>query len=168
MAILEDLHEEDHFALLQFDSDVLSWKKSLTKATKQNVAEAKDYARSIRDNGGQDNKKFNVSHSLNFITELNNWQFAYFVLFCQATNINQAMLNGINMLKRDRQANRLPERSIDMIILLTDGMPNFGKSFHTAASKSVYISQTFFTNLHCENSDLAWNCKWQTEILRIK
>ncbi|XP_027859388.1 inter-alpha-trypsin inhibitor heavy chain H3a isoform X1 [Xiphophorus couchianus] len=95
VAILEDLHEEDHFALLQFDSDVLSWKESLTKATKQNVAEAKDYARSIQDNG--------------------------------ATNINQAMLDGINMLKRDRQANRLPERSIDMVILLTDGMPNFGE-----------------------------------------
>uniref|UniRef100_A0A096LWR8 Inter-alpha-trypsin inhibitor heavy chain H3 n=1 Tax=Poecilia formosa TaxID=48698 RepID=A0A096LWR8_POEFO len=92
VAILEDLHEDDHFALIQFDSAILSWKESLTKATKENVAEAKNYARSIRDNG--------------------------------ATDINQAVLDGVEMLKRDRQANRLPERSVDMIILLTDGMPN--------------------------------------------
>ncbi|MEQ2160283.1 hypothetical protein GOODEAATRI_032028, partial [Goodea atripinnis] len=43
------------------------------------------------------------------------------------TDINSAMLEGINMLIKDRQENRLPERSIDMIILLTDGMPNSGK-----------------------------------------
>ncbi|XP_008407819.1 inter-alpha-trypsin inhibitor heavy chain H3a isoform X2 [Poecilia reticulata] len=96
VAILEDLHEEDHFALIQFDSAILSWKESLTKATKENVAEAKNYGRSIRDNG--------------------------------ATDINQAVLDGVKMLKRDRQENRLPERSIDMIILLTDGMPNSGVS----------------------------------------
>ncbi|XP_014864919.1 PREDICTED: inter-alpha-trypsin inhibitor heavy chain H3-like isoform X1 [Poecilia mexicana] len=96
VAILEDLHEDDHFALIQFDSVILSWKESLTKATKENVAEAKNYARSIRDNG--------------------------------ATDINQAVLDGVEMLKRDRQANRLPERSVDMIILLTDGMPNSGVS----------------------------------------
>ncbi|KAM4740184.1 inter-alpha-trypsin inhibitor heavy chain H3a [Anableps anableps] len=96
VTILEDLHEDDHFALLQFDTTVLSWKKSLTKATKDNVTEAKAYARQIRDNGG--------------------------------TDINTAVLQAIDMLIRDRQANRLPERSIDMIILLTDGMPNSGES----------------------------------------
>ncbi|XP_047202366.1 inter-alpha-trypsin inhibitor heavy chain H3-like isoform X1 [Girardinichthys multiradiatus] len=96
LAILEDLNEGDHFALIEFDSSVSSWKESLTKATKESVAEAKIYVRNIVDRG--------------------------------ATDINSAMLEGINMLIKDRQENRLPERSIDMIILLTDGMPNSGES----------------------------------------
>lgn len=32
------------------------------------------------------------------------------------------------MLKEDRKAKKLPERSIDMIILLTDGDPTSGES----------------------------------------
>lgn len=31
------------------------------------------------------------------------------------------------MLVKDRKEKKLPERSIDMIILLTDGMPNSGE-----------------------------------------
>uniref|UniRef100_A0A3Q2QCF4 Inter-alpha-trypsin inhibitor heavy chain H3 n=1 Tax=Fundulus heteroclitus TaxID=8078 RepID=A0A3Q2QCF4_FUNHE len=92
LKILPDLHEEDYFALIQFDTRILSWKDSLTKATKENVAAAMDYVRTIVDSGG--------------------------------TDINAAMLQAINMLVKDRQGNFLPERSIDMIILLTDGMPN--------------------------------------------
>ncbi|XP_044205585.1 inter-alpha-trypsin inhibitor heavy chain H3-like [Thunnus albacares] len=37
------------------------------------------------------------------------------------TIINNAVLRGVNMLVKDRQENKLPEGSIDMIILLTDG-----------------------------------------------
>lgn len=51
-AILKDLHAEDHFALIVFDSVILTWKNSLTKATTENVSEAIDYVRKIRDNGG--------------------------------------------------------------------------------------------------------------------
>ncbi|XP_062271483.1 inter-alpha-trypsin inhibitor heavy chain H3-like [Scomber scombrus] len=96
LAILQDLHEEDHFALIQFDDTISPWKESLTKATKENVAEAMVYVRSIRDNGG--------------------------------TNINDAVLRGVNMILQDRQEDRLPKGSVDMIILLTDGMPNSGES----------------------------------------
>lgn len=49
-------------------------------------------------------------------------------------------MRGINMLIQDRQAKRLPERSTDMIILLTDGSPNSGKHadcFHTKRRKTV-------------------------------
>lgn len=35
------------------------------------------------------------------------------------------------MLRKDREDKKLPERSIDMIILLTDGMPNSGMSVHS-------------------------------------
>uniref|UniRef100_A0A8C6VWQ7 Inter-alpha-trypsin inhibitor heavy chain H3 n=1 Tax=Nothobranchius furzeri TaxID=105023 RepID=A0A8C6VWQ7_NOTFU len=96
LAILQDLHQEDYFAVILFDNVVNCWKESLTKATKENVAEAMEYVKGIRDEG--------------------------------TTNINSAMLRGINMLVQDRQDNHLPEKSMDMIILLTDGMPNDGES----------------------------------------
>ncbi|XP_070708560.1 inter-alpha-trypsin inhibitor heavy chain H3-like [Pempheris klunzingeri] len=95
LAILKDIHVEDHFGLIQFDNRIESWKKSLTKATQENVAEAMVYVRAIQDLG--------------------------------STNINDAVLRAVNMLVKDRQNKILPERSIDMIILLTDGMPNDGE-----------------------------------------
>lgn len=49
------------------------------------------------------------------------------IVFLLGTNINDAVLKGVNMLIHDRQGKILPERSIDMIILLTDGMPNYGE-----------------------------------------
>ncbi|XP_044029750.1 inter-alpha-trypsin inhibitor heavy chain H3-like isoform X2 [Siniperca chuatsi] len=96
LEILKDLHEEDYFALIQFDDQIVSWKKSLTKATKENVSQAMVYVQQIRHHG--------------------------------ATNINDAVLRAVDMLVKDRQEKKLPERSIDMIILLTDGMPNSGVS----------------------------------------
>ncbi|XP_078023563.1 inter-alpha-trypsin inhibitor heavy chain H3-like [Epinephelus lanceolatus] len=96
LAILKDLHEEDHFALIPFDSNVEFWRESLTKATKENVAEAMTYVRGIHDRG--------------------------------STNMNDALLRGAEMLVKDRQEKKLPERSVDMIILLTDGMPDGGRS----------------------------------------
>lgn len=51
-AILNDLHKEDHFALVVFDDKILTWRPSLTKATKENVSAAIDYVREINDKGG--------------------------------------------------------------------------------------------------------------------
>ncbi|XP_075951955.1 inter-alpha-trypsin inhibitor heavy chain H3-like [Anarhichas minor] len=96
VAILKDLHEEDHFALVLFDDEITTWKDSLTKATKGNVEKAIAYIRKLRDNG--------------------------------STNINDAVLRAVSMLERERRDKNLPERSADMIILLTDGMPNSGES----------------------------------------
>ncbi|XP_071351221.1 inter-alpha-trypsin inhibitor heavy chain H3-like [Trachinotus anak] len=96
LAILKDIHEEDYFALIQFDHVITTWRDSLSKATKGNVDEAMDYVRGIRDNGG--------------------------------TDINAAVLKGVDMLVKDRLEKKLPERSVDMIVLLTDGMPNSGES----------------------------------------
>ncbi|KAM4613716.1 inter-alpha-trypsin inhibitor heavy chain H3-like [Polymixia lowei] len=96
LAILKDLHQADYFALITFYDTIVTWKDSLTKATKKHVAEAMKYVRNIRDNGG--------------------------------TNINDAVLRAVNMLVKDRQDKKLPERNMDMIILLTDGMPNSGVS----------------------------------------
>lgn len=44
-----------------------------------------------------------------------------------ATNLNGALLKGVKMLKKQRKQRKLPVRSSDMIILLTDGMPNYGE-----------------------------------------
>ncbi|KAM9362164.1 inter-alpha-trypsin inhibitor heavy chain H3-like [Symphorus nematophorus] len=96
LAILKDLHEEDYFGLIQFDSSIDPWQESLTIANKENVAQAMVYVQNIEARG--------------------------------ATDINGAVLTGVKMLVKDRQDKKLPERSIDMIILLTDGMPNSGES----------------------------------------
>ncbi|KAL7408321.1 hypothetical protein ABVT39_021607 [Epinephelus coioides] len=96
VAILKDLHEEDHFAFILFDNDIITWKDSLTKATKGNVTAAITYIKKLRDSG--------------------------------STNINDAVLRAVSMLRGERERKNLPERSADMIILLTDGMPNSGES----------------------------------------
>uniref|UniRef100_A0AAZ1XXW8 Inter-alpha-trypsin inhibitor heavy chain 3 n=1 Tax=Oreochromis aureus TaxID=47969 RepID=A0AAZ1XXW8_OREAU len=96
LAILQQVHEDDHFAIILFDTVIETWKDSLTKATKENIIEAMDYIRRIDSRG--------------------------------ATNINDAVLKAVNMLVKDRRMERLPERSADMIILLTDGMPNEGEN----------------------------------------
>ncbi|CAJ1051409.1 inter-alpha-trypsin inhibitor heavy chain H3-like isoform X1 [Xyrichtys novacula] len=96
VAILKDLHEEDHFALILFDTGIQTWRDSLTKASKGNVSKATAYIKKLRERG--------------------------------STNINDAVLRAVNMLKEERKNKNLPERSADMIILLTDGMPNSGES----------------------------------------
>uniref|UniRef100_A0A672I1N9 Inter-alpha-trypsin inhibitor heavy chain H3 n=1 Tax=Salarias fasciatus TaxID=181472 RepID=A0A672I1N9_SALFA len=97
LAILKDLDEEDHFALVPFDTVTEVWKESLTKATKQNVSDAMNYIKTIDARG--------------------------------STRMTSGVTKGIDMLKKARQENRLPERSTDMIILLTDGMPDHGLSY---------------------------------------
>ncbi|XP_047439700.1 inter-alpha-trypsin inhibitor heavy chain H3-like [Mugil cephalus] len=51
VSILNDLHEDDHFAIILFDDKVQYWKNSLTAATKTNVLEAIDYVRKLRESG---------------------------------------------------------------------------------------------------------------------
>uniref|UniRef100_A0A3Q1EED8 Inter-alpha-trypsin inhibitor heavy chain H3 n=1 Tax=Acanthochromis polyacanthus TaxID=80966 RepID=A0A3Q1EED8_9TELE len=105
LAILKDLHEEDYFALIPFDSSIEPWKESLIKATKGNVAEAMAYVKKINDRG--------------------------------ATDINGAVLRGVEMLVQGKQSKTLPDRSVDMIILLTDGMPNVGVSDTSVIQQNV-------------------------------
>ncbi|KAF6099588.1 inter-alpha-trypsin inhibitor heavy chain 3 [Phyllostomus discolor] len=44
------------------------------------------------------------------------------------TNINDGLLRGINMLKKAREENIVPERSTSIVIMLTDGDANVGES----------------------------------------
>ncbi|XP_051931896.1 inter-alpha-trypsin inhibitor heavy chain H3a [Hippocampus zosterae] len=95
-AILQDLKEDDYFAIVPFDHEIIWWKETLTKATKENVTQAMAYVKELRPLGG--------------------------------TDINGALLRGVRMLLTDRAEKRIPERSINMIVLLTDGMPNNGET----------------------------------------
>ncbi|XP_038553895.1 LOW QUALITY PROTEIN: inter-alpha-trypsin inhibitor heavy chain H3-like [Micropterus salmoides] len=116
-AILKDLHEEDHFALILFDNNIITWKDSLTKATEENVSEAIAYIRKLRDNG--------------------------------STNINDAVLRAVSMLVTERKHKNLPERSTDMIILLTDGMPNSGESNPLRIQENVHSAIGGNMALYC-------------------
>lgn len=53
LAILQQVHEDDHFAIILFDSVIETWKDSLTKATKENITEAMDYIRRMRSRGSK-------------------------------------------------------------------------------------------------------------------
>ncbi|XP_034726552.1 inter-alpha-trypsin inhibitor heavy chain H3-like [Etheostoma cragini] len=117
LTILEDLSEEDHFALIQFDNNIESWRESLSKATKENLAAGLDYVRTISARA--------------------------------TTDINGAVLKGVDMLVKDRQEKRLPEKSIDMIILLTDGMPNSGESHPPKIQKNIHSAMGGNMSLFC-------------------
>ncbi|XP_039519163.1 inter-alpha-trypsin inhibitor heavy chain H3 isoform X2 [Pimephales promelas] len=48
MTILSELHEEDYFGLVTFDDVIESWRPSLSKATPENVKEAKEFVQTIK------------------------------------------------------------------------------------------------------------------------
>ncbi|KAK2534297.1 Itih4 [Columba guinea] len=93
LKILQDLHPEDHFSFIIFNSKVVEWKSSLLQATAENVASATGFMRTLSASGG--------------------------------TDINRALLTAVSLLDK---AEKLPERSVSMIILLTDGQPTSGES----------------------------------------
>ncbi|KAB5536863.1 hypothetical protein PHYPO_G00112210 [Pangasianodon hypophthalmus] len=52
LTILSDLHEDDHFALVTFSSDIDAWRPSLSRATEENVKEAEAFVKTIIASGG--------------------------------------------------------------------------------------------------------------------
>lgn len=52
IAILQQLHEEDHFGIIVFSSNIVFWKARPVKATKENLSEAVEYVRRITVSGG--------------------------------------------------------------------------------------------------------------------
>lgn len=125
MAILQQLHEEDYFDIILFGSVNVFWKKKPVKATKENLSEALEYARNIGINGGLKDGlscvMSTVLHPHKLLCMI--WR----VSFPLGTNINDAVLAAVSELVTAREQGDLPERSIDMVILLTDGMPNEGQ-----------------------------------------
>ncbi|XP_006892298.1 PREDICTED: inter-alpha-trypsin inhibitor heavy chain H3 isoform X2 [Elephantulus edwardii] len=51
LKILEDIKEEDYLNFILFSGDVTTWKDSLVQATPENLQKAKEFVRSIRDQG---------------------------------------------------------------------------------------------------------------------
>ncbi|NXG82710.1 ITIH3 inhibitor, partial [Stercorarius parasiticus] len=98
LKILQDLRLEDHFSFITFNRKVVEWKSSLLQATAENVASAAGFVQTLSASGG-------TEHHL----------VAY---------INRALLTAVSVLDK---AERLPERSVSMIILLTDGQPTSGE-----------------------------------------
>ncbi|XP_058647943.1 inter-alpha-trypsin inhibitor heavy chain H3 [Onychostoma macrolepis] len=47
MTILSELHEDDYFGLVTFDDTIESWRPFLSKATPENVTEAKEFVKTI-------------------------------------------------------------------------------------------------------------------------
>lgn len=53
LTILSDLHEEDYFGLVLFDDEIQPWRPSLSKATEDNVAAAKEFVETIKERGSK-------------------------------------------------------------------------------------------------------------------
>lgn len=52
LTILQQVHDEDHFGIILFDSYIEIWKESLIQATEENINAAMDYIRTIATRGG--------------------------------------------------------------------------------------------------------------------
>ncbi|XP_041748340.2 inter-alpha-trypsin inhibitor heavy chain H3 [Coregonus clupeaformis] len=61
----------------------------------------------------------NVSEAQKFVKEIDDRG---------VTNINDAVMKAVDMIMKDIQDKKVPEKSVSMVILLTDGMPNSGES----------------------------------------
>ena len=53
LTILSDLNEDDYFGLVLFDDEIEQWRPSLTKATEDYVATAKEFVKTIEDRGSE-------------------------------------------------------------------------------------------------------------------
>ncbi|KAJ0068846.1 hypothetical protein NL108_012088, partial [Boleophthalmus pectinirostris] len=65
------------------------------------------------------------------------------------TNINDAVLKAVEMLHTARKNEKLPQRSADAIMLLTDGMPNSGESNPAMIQKNVQNAISGNMSLYC-------------------
>ena len=52
-SILSDIHPEDYFGIILFDNQIIPWKDFLTKATEENLAEAIQYVKGIKERGSR-------------------------------------------------------------------------------------------------------------------
>ncbi|MGH0150345.1 UNVERIFIED_CONTAM: hypothetical protein FKN15_051143 [Acipenser sinensis] len=64
LKILEDIHEDDHFGLITFDSEVSTWKSTLVQATPKMVQQAKTFVGRITDRGGERRNGAEPLHSV--------------------------------------------------------------------------------------------------------
>ncbi|XP_039627081.1 inter-alpha-trypsin inhibitor heavy chain H3-like [Polypterus senegalus] len=117
LVIMDDVHGEDYFNIIMFDHDIRPWKKTLVKATSENIQEAKETIKKIEPRG--------------------------------STDINEAILDAVNILKDSRKMQQLPENSVSMIILLTDGDPTSGEVNKNKIQENIKNAIAGEINLYC-------------------
>ncbi|XP_041638338.1 inter-alpha-trypsin inhibitor heavy chain H3-like [Cheilinus undulatus] len=66
-----------------------------------------------------------------------------------STNMRDAMIKGVEILITDRREKRIPERSVDMIIALTDGMPDGGRSSLGVIQENVRSASGGNISVYC-------------------
>ncbi|XP_041836026.1 inter-alpha-trypsin inhibitor heavy chain H3-like isoform X3 [Melanotaenia boesemani] len=99
-----------------------------------------------------DDKVIQWQDSLTKATEENVSEAIHFVRRIKAghvTDINSAVLKAVDLLKRERQDKKVPERSFDLIILLTDGMPNRGVTNTRTIQQNVHSAIAGKMSLFC-------------------
>lgn len=118
IAILQQLHEEDHFGIIVFSSNVVYWKDRPVKATKENLSEAVEYVRQITEAGGsKDDSGFVinaifVAHSL---TASSGW-----VCFFPSSNQHQRCSLGSSITTGQSEGAGKPPREKHRHDYLTD------------------------------------------------
>uniref|UniRef100_A0A8C4T4A3 Inter-alpha-trypsin inhibitor heavy chain H3 n=1 Tax=Erpetoichthys calabaricus TaxID=27687 RepID=A0A8C4T4A3_ERPCA len=117
LVIMDDVHEDDYFNIITFDHDIRPWKKTLVKATSENIQEAKEIIKKIEPRG--------------------------------TTDINEAILDAVNILKDSKKMQQLPENRVSMIILLTDGDPTSGEVNKNKIQENVKNAIAGEINLYC-------------------
>ncbi|XP_072277336.1 inter-alpha-trypsin inhibitor heavy chain H3-like [Pyxicephalus adspersus] len=105
LKILNDTAEHDYFNFIVFDTDIIVWRDSMVKATPENLKQAKQFVRNIKDGG--------------------------------ATNINDPTLKAVELLNNAYDLKQVPDKSVSLIILLTDGEANSGESNPSRIQENV-------------------------------
>jgi len=131
--ILDDMTEDDYFSILTFNYDVQIWSsdeiipidKSLDPSS-QNIMQA------TRNN-------LDVAIAFTNSLEANG-----------GTNINDAMLRGLELAKENMETEGLlPENTQSMIVFLTDGVPTSGVTFKPTIKSNIVEANDQNMPLHC-------------------
>ncbi|XP_014022051.2 inter-alpha-trypsin inhibitor heavy chain H3 isoform X2 [Salmo salar] len=65
------------------------------------------------------------------------------------TNINDAVMKAVDMIMKGKRDKNVPERSVSMVILMTDGMPNSGESSVPQIQENVLLAMGGNMTLFC-------------------
>jgi len=117
--ILDDMTESDYFSIIVFSSGVHTW----TSPEQESLD---------KDQGGDPQviqaTKHNKNIAINYVNDLQEGG---------GTNINEAMIAGIDLAEMATKQELLPRNTKSMLIFLTDGMPTVGESNSRNIRKNV-------------------------------
>uniref|UniRef100_A0A8C7TQD3 Inter-alpha-trypsin inhibitor heavy chain H3 n=1 Tax=Oncorhynchus mykiss TaxID=8022 RepID=A0A8C7TQD3_ONCMY len=76
-------------------------------------------------------------------------QFIQGITVSGTTNINDAVMKAVDMIMKGKRDKKVPERSVSMVILMTDGMPNSGESSVPQIQENVLLAMGGNMTLFC-------------------